>query len=322
MHLVGPDGIILGANHAELEMLGYDGDEYVGRHIAEFHVDRAAIDDMLGRLARGETLRNHPARLRCKDGSIKAVVVDSNVKWDAGRFVHTRCFTRDVTELRTRAEASERRIEVLADLTRSVTMALDLDTVLHRIVEGAQSLCGSDTAAIFLRDAATGDMVPRSRVGPWLEAYKTLRIHGGEGVGGQVMLTGRPIRTGSYLDDGHVPPHFRGIARETGTIALMVVPITIAGRVEGLLYISNRVARPFTDEDEAMSVRLADQAAVALQNAGLFHSEQAARTEAEVFAAICARRTSSGSRCASLARRRWSIATSSGRAWRITAAFG
>jgi signal transduction histidine kinase len=178
------------------------------------------------------------------------------------------------------------RDAVLADITRSITSALDLDTVLLRIVDGAQSLCASDTAAIFLRDDVTTDMVPRYRVGPWLEAYKTLRIRPGEGIGGRVIVSGRPMRTERYLDDVHVPEHFHGIARETGTVTLMVVPITIASVVEGLLYISNRVARPFSDDDEAISMRLADQAAIAIQNARLFRSERAARTEAEVLAAL------------------------------------
>ena len=41
LHLVGPDGLILKANKAELELLGYASDEYVGRHIADFHAQAA-----------------------------------------------------------------------------------------------------------------------------------------------------------------------------------------------------------------------------------------------------------------------------------------
>jgi PAS domain S-box-containing protein len=100
LHWVGPNGIILWANRAELELLGYARDEYIGHHIAEFYVDQAAIADVLARLARNETLREYEARLRCKDGSIKHVLVSSNVLWHDGRFVHTRCFTRDITELK------------------------------------------------------------------------------------------------------------------------------------------------------------------------------------------------------------------------------
>jgi PAS domain S-box-containing protein len=98
LHWVGPDGTILWANRAELEMLGYSKEEYVGRNIAEFHVDEDVISDILGRLCRGETIQEYESRLRCKDGSIRHVVIHSNVYFRDGKFVHTRCFTRDVTE--------------------------------------------------------------------------------------------------------------------------------------------------------------------------------------------------------------------------------
>ena len=103
LHWVGPDGTILRANRAELEMLGYDRGEYVGRPIAEFHADEEVICDILRRLQAGEALHDYQARLRCKDGSVKDVLIDSSVMRQGEEFVHTRCFTRDVTE-RKRAE--------------------------------------------------------------------------------------------------------------------------------------------------------------------------------------------------------------------------
>src|SRR6185369_18087735 len=64
LHWVDADGHILWANQAELDLLGYTREEYVGRHIAEFHADAPAIADILNRLKRRETLRNYEARLR------------------------------------------------------------------------------------------------------------------------------------------------------------------------------------------------------------------------------------------------------------------
>jgi PAS domain S-box-containing protein len=110
LHQVGPDGTILWANKAELDLLGYEADEYVGHHIAEFHADRDRIDDILQRLLRGETLYDYPARLRCKDGTVKDVVIHSNALWEDGRFIHTRCFTRDVTERKRTEEELDRRV--------------------------------------------------------------------------------------------------------------------------------------------------------------------------------------------------------------------
>jgi PAS domain S-box-containing protein len=118
LHWVGPDGIIMRVNQAELELLGYSREEYVGHHIAEFHVDQPIIQDILVRLAGGETLREYPARVRCKDGSILDVLINSNVLFEEGKFVHTRCFTRDVTRHKRAEEAlqeSEDRFRTLAD---------------------------------------------------------------------------------------------------------------------------------------------------------------------------------------------------------------
>ena len=70
LHWVGEDGTILRVNKAELELLGYTRDEYVGHHIAEFHVDGPVIEDILRRLRAGERLNRYPARMRCKDGRV------------------------------------------------------------------------------------------------------------------------------------------------------------------------------------------------------------------------------------------------------------
>ena len=103
LHWVGADGSILWANQAELDLLGYTREEYIGRKITDFHADQDVIEDILRRLTDRETLHNYEARLRCKDGSVRHVLIDSNVMWEEDRFVHTRCFTRDITE-RKRAE--------------------------------------------------------------------------------------------------------------------------------------------------------------------------------------------------------------------------
>ena len=86
------------ANRAELELLGYTQEEDIGRHIAEFHADAYVIRDILARLKRGEELHDYEARLRCKDSSIRSVLISSNLHWEDGRFIHTRCFTRDITD--------------------------------------------------------------------------------------------------------------------------------------------------------------------------------------------------------------------------------
>jgi PAS domain S-box-containing protein len=105
LHWVDGDGKILRVNQTELNLLGYSKEEYVGHHISEFHADQPVIEDILTRLSCGECLQSYEARLRCKDGSIRHVLISSNVLWEDGKFIHTRCFTRDVTNQKLTEEA-------------------------------------------------------------------------------------------------------------------------------------------------------------------------------------------------------------------------
>ncbi|UKT62977.1 sensor histidine kinase [Pedobacter mucosus] len=104
LHWVDRDGIILWANKAELDALGYSYEDYIGKPISNFHADADVIDDILTRLTRDETLNNYAARLKAKDGSIRHVLISSNVLRKDGEFVHTRCFTKDITEIKKEEE--------------------------------------------------------------------------------------------------------------------------------------------------------------------------------------------------------------------------
>ena len=99
IHTVNRDGIILWANRTELALLGYQTEEYIGHFIGDFHMDKDVVNDMLGKLTRFETVSNYPARMRAKDGSIKFVLVNSNVyRQMGGEFGHSRCFTTEINE--------------------------------------------------------------------------------------------------------------------------------------------------------------------------------------------------------------------------------
>ena len=117
MHWVAADGTVLWANKAEMAMLGYKREEYIGHHISKFHADQPIIEDILQRLDRHEELHGYEAALRCKDGSVRHVRIHSNVFAQNGRFMHTRCFSVDVTEQK-RMEQALLLTEKLASVGR------------------------------------------------------------------------------------------------------------------------------------------------------------------------------------------------------------
>lgn len=146
LHWVGPDGIILWANRTELEMLGCTKEEYIGHHIAEFHADQAAIEDILQCLQNHDTLHEYEARLRCKDGSIREVLISSNVLWEDDKFIHTRCFTRDITDRKRALEALSTRTAQFETLLNQAPLGVylvDADLRIQQVNPTALSVFGN-----------------------------------------------------------------------------------------------------------------------------------------------------------------------------------
>ena len=95
---VGANQKILWANKAVLKLLGYSAEEYVSHNLADFYLDRNVFDRFWQKLMRGEEIYDFPAQLKCRDGSLRDVLIRSNPVWERGKLVYTRSFVRDVTE--------------------------------------------------------------------------------------------------------------------------------------------------------------------------------------------------------------------------------
>jgi PAS domain S-box-containing protein len=202
LHWVGPDGVILRVNQTELNLLGYELAEYVGRHIADFHVDRPVIDDILTRLARGETLRDFPARMRHKDGSIRDVLINSNVLFEDGKFIHTRCFTRDVTGLK-HASETQAILSAIVNSSDDAIVSKTLDGIIQSWNQGAQRLFGYTPAETIGKSinllippelqAEERSILERLRRGERIDHFETVRITK-DGRRIDISLTVSPIR--------------------------------------------------------------------------------------------------------------------------------
>ena len=202
LHWIDADGRILRANKSELAMLGYAADEYIGHPVTDFHADRPVVDEMLDRLARGETLRNYPARLRCRDGSIRHVLISSNARWERGRFAHSRCVVLDVTE---RRQADEIRglLAAVVESTEDAVITKSLEGDILSWNAGARAMLGYSAEEVVGRSVNL--IIPESRREEELailervreakrvEPFETQRVaRGGRVI--DVSLTVSPIR--------------------------------------------------------------------------------------------------------------------------------
>jgi PAS domain S-box-containing protein len=291
LHWVGPDGTILRVNQAELDLLGYTREEYLGHNIVEFHVDEGAITDILQRLTANETLDNYEARLRCKDGSIRHVLISSNVRRDNGKFVHTRCFTRDITERKRFEDDLRGQTETLETVNRVgqlLTAELDQQKLVQAVTDAATRITGAHFGSFFynLIDERGESFMLYTLSGVPREAFahfpmpRNTDIFNPTFKGEGTMLLADVKKDPRYgknspyygMPEGHLPV----------TSYLAVPVISRSGEVIGGLFFGHPQAGVFTERAARIVEGLASQAAIAMDNARLFDVARRERTKFQI----------------------------------------
>jgi Amt family ammonium transporter len=202
MHWEAADGTILRCNQAELDMLGYSRDEYVGRNVAEFHVDPQEAAEIRRRLGAGESVREVELRLRHKDGSTRYGLVSASARSAKGRLVDAHRITRDVTS-RVEAELLAMQFKAMVGSASDAIISKTLDGVITSWNPAAERLYGWTAEQVIGR--SIGVIVPpehpdelpsilaRLRRGETVDHYETIRIRK-DGTRLPVSVTVSPIR--------------------------------------------------------------------------------------------------------------------------------
>jgi signal transduction histidine kinase len=178
-------------------------------------------------------------------------------------------------------EAEQRRVEqfrVISEVGRRITSIVSIDSVLKQVVELIQSAFDYDHVGIaMIEDAGDqrSEAVYRVGAGKLWEGgdfeFSPARLEvGGEGITGWVAGTGEAL----LVPDVRKEPRYVWM-RGSSTLSELAVPIKLKGRVIGVLDAQSNQVRAFDESDLTVLQSLADQAAIAIENAQLY--EQARR---------------------------------------------
>jgi signal transduction protein with GAF and PtsI domain len=158
-------------------------------------------------------------------------------------------------------------LTTLAKVSETVTSPLYLDEMLDLVVEMAGQVMGAPVCTLRLIDASGRDLVQRAvkAAGVDFNPRPPLRI--GQGVTGVVVRERRPVAVLNIQGDPRYP--FREFARTEGLVSMLSVPLTVRERVIGALNCYTTQPRAFSDADVALFSTLANQVALAIENAQL-----------------------------------------------------
>ncbi len=165
-------------------------------------------------------------------------------------------------------------LETLARIGRTVTAMLNVDDVLRTVVEEAVQLTGAEEGSLLLLDEESGELYMRASKNFDDDFARAFRLHVRDSLAGQVMRTGEPI----LLDESSP----QKIKTAYLVHSLIYVPLQVRGKTIGVLGVDNRKAgRVLTNQNVTVMKAMADYAAIAIENAQLYHRTESERRKLE-----------------------------------------
>ena len=162
-------------------------------------------------------------------------------------------------------------LEALQRTSLQLISSLDLSAVLDSIAESALALVGATDCHIYLYDEASETFSFGTAL--WQDGRRepAVKVPRRNGLTATVAREGRPI---IINDASHHPLFSTPEARKWGLQAIASFPLKRAGRVLGVLNIAFLEPHSFSGEELRVLGLLADQAAIAIENARLYREAQ------------------------------------------------
>jgi len=296
------DDTIVDANIAAQEMFGYTLDELRALHPFAL-VDassRSKSDAFLAAIANNEPFRSRSVSVR-KDGTtfLSSVFATRAIYFGEP---HILVVVRDITEeveqqqlLEQRVEERTRELALLLDVSNAVASTLDTQElfalVLDQLAEvvpvtggSVMTLHGSELVTQYVRGSrSVGGATPRQQGRFRAEGLRQSFVE---------LLAGRPVVVANVRGESDFARDFRWFAGDgldttfASIVSWMALPMVHKGRFLGIVSVSSDQENQFSEREADLAMAIANQAAIAIENARLFTETERRASEMTALSRI------------------------------------
>jgi len=164
-------------------------------------------------------------------------------------------------------------LSTLIDTSILINSTLDLDELVHLVMEKAQSVMKAEASSVMLVNEEIGMLECEVALGEVGDKVKKIQLKIGEGIAGWVAQHGKP----QIIPDVSTDSRFYAKADEsTGfqTRSILAAPLNVKNKTIGVAEVLNRVdGKAFNDDDLALFCTFCSQVAMAIENARMHKIE-------------------------------------------------
>ena len=160
-----------------------------------------------------------------------------------------------------------KKLEALSTISKAISSDLYLEDILRLIVVVTAEVMKSKICSLWLLDERDQALKIRATQTMSEEYLKERSLKPGEGVVGYVYLQNKPVMILDVLKE----PRFKekDLARKETLVSMLSVPMTVRDKVIGVINCYTSSPHKFTKSEVDVFTTVANQAAVAIENAGL-----------------------------------------------------
>lgn len=177
---------------------------------------------------------------------------------------------QQLMESNSQLQRRAQELNVLYGVGKSVSSSLDLEEVLHRVVEAAVYVVGAEEGSLMLLDEEKGELYIRASKNLDSKA-QSLRKKVNDSLAGKVLQTKRAIAIGN--DSKFIRTHTALLVK-----SLIYVPLILLNKPIGVLGVTNRLKETSFDSNDTRALSaLAGYATIAINNANIYKEIESRR---------------------------------------------
>ncbi|MBI2368768.1 MAG: GAF domain-containing protein [Deltaproteobacteria bacterium] len=161
-----------------------------------------------------------------------------------------------------------RELDVLFTIGKSITGTLNLENVLNEIVKSAAQLMNTQICSLMLLSEDGRELAIKAVYGGSPDYIKKPNLPVAESLIGQAVKTRQPVTSMDVREERGY--RYLDLARREGLCALLAVPMMVKGQVIGVINTYKSTRHRFTENEIKLLSSLADQSAIAIENARLY----------------------------------------------------
>ncbi|KPK26411.1 MAG: hypothetical protein AMK69_12105 [Nitrospira bacterium SG8_3] len=167
-------------------------------------------------------------------------------------------------------KTSQGELDTILRFGSLINSSLNIEDVLNHAMKWAEEFMDAEASSVYELNRERNQIFIRLARGEKREPVRGIRLNVGEGIAGWVVKTGRPVVSQDVSKDKRFSDKYD---KKTGfkTSSMICVPLIAKDEPIGALQVINKKSKkPFTQADFRLLTGMAQQIAVAMENAKLY----------------------------------------------------